>query len=221
MTPVHLLRLMRLPILWGGLAAATLVLVPGDAAAQSEGEYGGYDGDRDNPGDVTVTGTVGANRWGIASAFRAAPGPTAAVTTAIRDSYGFCASVGAGYLVDCLGEQLESISSSVSKSGDYGAAREILAEAATDLRAIAAANRAPAQPRVRARGQVGGREIETGPLTPVRPERVAAVNQAAAAVLQEAETKLLRSAEASDRRLIAYAEMAKAVGSNKTLLRSA
>ena len=47
------------------------------------------------------------------------------------------------------------------------------------------------------------------------------VNQQAAAILEEAETKLLRSAAASDRRLIAYAQMAKAVGSNKTLLRSA
>ena len=74
---------------------------------------------------------------------------------------------------------------------------------------------------MRATGKLGGKTVRTRPLTAVRKERVKEVNRKAAAIMEEAETKLLRSAQASDRRLIAYAKIAKAVGSNKKLLRSA
>jgi hypothetical protein len=79
----------------------------------------------------------------------------------------------------------------------------------------------PTAPRIRAKSAVRGKTVQTKPLNAVRKSAVKKVNVEAANILEEAETKLLRSAASSDRRLIAYAQMAKAVGSNKTLLRSA
>ncbi len=144
------------------------------------------------------------------------------IAEAIEDTYGFCIQLRPPeYLVDCLAEQLQEIADALRPTGDYAEAKEILEEAAEDLRALARANVDPTKPLVRASGRVRGKRITTKPLVAVRPERAAAVKLQAADILAEAETKLLRSAETSDRRLIAYAQMAKAVGSNKTLLRSA
>ena len=60
--------------------------------------------------------------------------------------------------------------------------------------------------------------IATKPFTPVRRDMVKQVNKRAANILAETVTRLLRSAEPSDRRMIASAQMARTVGSNKTLL---
>ena len=97
----------------------------------------------------------------------------------------------------------------------------VIAGAARDIRALVRANRARGTVKRRVRGRVNGRRVESKPLTAVRKDKVAQVKAQAAVILQEAETKLLRSAQGSDRRSVAYAEMAQAVGSNKILLRSA
>lgn len=178
-----------------------------------------------NSGPDTPVGSKparGTNAWGIAVGVRATPRGTKSVTDAISGSYALCARIRPKvYLVDCVGEQLEVISAAMPSQGDYGAAKKILSDTSGKLRNLARANADPAKPRVRTRGRVKGKQITTRPLTPVRADKVKAVNRQAAKILGEAETKLLRAGEASDRRLIAYAQMAKAVGSNKTLLRSA
>ena len=63
--------------------------------------------------------------------------------------------------------------------------------------------------------------VTTPPITPVKPETIVPLRQAAANVLEEAETKLLRSASSDAKRAIHYQKIAAAVGSNKVLLRSA
>jgi hypothetical protein len=57
-------------------------------------------------------------------------------------------------------------------------------------------------------------------LTPVNPARAAQVNQQASAILDQAQTVLLRSAEAAEERRSQYVQIAEALGSNKVLLRS-
>ncbi|MEM6304055.1 MAG: hypothetical protein AAF744_05000 [Pseudomonadota bacterium] len=162
------------------------------------------------------------NRWGILVGRRITPDATESVTSAILGSYAVCARViPEEYQVDCLREQLEEIAAALPDSGEYAEAKDILEEAARKLDRIVRANASPTLPPVRASTVVSGKPIKTKPLRAVRPESVRAAKRQAAAVIEEAETKLLRSAQASDRRLIAYAQMARAVGSNKTLLRSA
>lgn len=174
----------------------------------------------DNPD--TYGWVKGKNQWKLNLGFSATPEGGEAVGDAIEGSYALCALVQPDdYLVDCLAEQLEEIAAALPPTGDYAEAKEILEDAAQEMRALVRANANPAKPRIRATGRVAGKRITTKPLTPVLPARNPAVKAQAAKILEETQTKLLRSAQNSDKRLIAYANMAKAVGSNKTLLRSA
>lgn len=189
------------------------------AQVAGEGYGGGHEGDfaGNNAGRNILP-----NYYGIVTGPRATASATTLITKAIRDSYRFCDALGRPeYLVDCQGEQLEVIASAISKTGDYGDARTVLLDTSKKLRRLASQNEAPQAPRIRAKGTIKNRPVVTKSLTPVRRDRVKQVNQDAAKIMAEAETKLLRSAAASDRRLIAYAEISKAIGSNKTLLRSA
>ncbi len=208
---------------WAGHVALVSVvgsLVLSAAAAPAIARTGpSYGGGSDINND---TAYEGRNQWGVRAGYSISTSGTKTVTSALRDSYSFCAAIDRQeYLVDCLGEQLAEIAAAIPETGDYAQAKKILQEASGKLRRLARANASPSMPPIRVSGTVKGKKITTRPLTPVRRERVKSVNQQAAQILQEAETKLLRSAETSDRRLIAYAQMAKAVGSNKTLLRSA
>ena len=154
-----------------------------------------------------------------------APNPrtTTAISDAIINSEGFCNGLmDERYKPDCIAERLLAVARAMPRTGEYAEAREILTDAAQEIRALVRANVAPDAPPVsRAVGKLGDVNVRTRPLLPVKRESLRQVNQRAANILQEAETKLLRAAEASDRRLIAYAQIAQAVGSNKRLLRSA
>jgi hypothetical protein len=220
MRAIEIIKRTHLIILSFGIGLGGMGIEP--AHGQSGfGQDDEYNGGPDNTNDV-LEGTSLNNPYGIVLTTRATPPVTGTITDAIRGSYKFCARLrDKAYLVDCLAERLEVIAKTMSKSGDYGEARKILLDTAKKMRRLAAANKSPSKPRIRATGTVRNKKITTKPLTPVRQDRVKQVNREAANLLAEAETKLLRSAQASDRRLIAYAQLAKAVGSNKTLLRSA
>ena len=133
----------------------------------------------------------------------------------------FCASLPANeYLVDCLGDALGQIARDLPGTGDYAEARKAIDQASRKLRKLARDNADPDLPRgvVRGRGENAG--LLTSQLTPVRSDRRAAVNREALAIIEEAETILLRSAEASASRKVHYQTIAAAFGSNKVLLRS-
>jgi hypothetical protein len=137
---------------------------------------------------------------------------------AIRAVVVFCESLAApDYAIDCLSERLGAVAAAMPRSGDYAEARTAIAAASRALGDLARANADPERPA--ARGRSGG--VTTGrPLVPVRPDRRAAANARASAILDETETLLLRSA-GSDARQTHYASIAAALGSGKVLLRSA
>lgn len=146
---------------------------------------------------------------------------TTAVTAAIQAVYSFCSSADqTEYLVDCLGAGLADVADKLPDTGDYAEAQAILEDASAKLRALARANASNTLPRARLAGKVNNKPVRTKRLTPVKTEAVSSTGQQAAAILQEAETLLLRSAANSDRRKVHYAQMAKAVGSETVLLRS-
>lgn len=153
---------------------------------------------------------------------RADPAISTSVSKSIGDSAAFCDQlIDERYKIDCVGERLLAAARQLPQTEDYAEARAILIDAGEKIRALAKANQAPNAPVGPAVGKINNTQVRTRPLVPVKRERIKPVAQQAAAILQEAETKLLRAAAASDRRLIAYAQIAKAVGSNKKLLRSA
>lgn len=120
------------------------------------------------------------------------------------------------YVIDCLSEEYGRIADRMPR-GDYEAAKSAVAAAARGLGALAAANADPDLPRARLKRPAGA---ATPPLTPVRSAAVKRLNATAAGIVEEAETRLLRAAERSDRRWPHYRRIAAAVGSTKVLLRS-
>ena len=120
--------------------------------------------------------------------------------------------------VDCLSERLEQISSEIPEDTDYDEVRDVLANTAAELGALARQNRDRSRPRVNAASPNDPASGTSRPLLPIAPDRLAEVNAAASAILDDATTVLLRSADKSNRNQ--YTRIAQALESNKVLLRS-
>ncbi|MCK0094127.1 hypothetical protein MWU60_00975 [Yoonia sp. F2084L] len=146
---------------------------------------------------------------------------TDAIRFDIQSAQDFCRRApSAEYGIDCLGDALEQIARDMPQTGDYAEARGAIEQAARKLRALARENASPDLPTgvIRSTGPDGTQS--NSPLTPVRTDTLAQTNAAAIAIIEEAETILLRSAANSAARRVHYEQIAQAVGSNKVLLRS-
>ncbi len=150
---------------------------------------------------------------------------TTLVVGGIAAARKFCGEMNdAAYRVDCLAERLGVVADGIPADSDYGGVRTALRETSRKLADLARANRDRARPAARvARGGGGGGgatpEQTTRRLIPVSAQAAATVNRQATAILQETETLLLRSAENASQ-MTQYSRIAKAVGSNKVLLRA-
>lgn len=189
------------------------------------------------PANQTASGVAGASGAAAADAFAtpqqagaakpAKPGATTdsatrAITDGLRDGARFCASLAqAEYRVDCLSERLAAVAQAIPQQGDYAEARAVLEQTAAQLAELARANRSADLPPGRAHRGGTSPLTTTRPLTPVATAALTGVNQQATAILEEAETLLLRSTSLSDDRHLAYIQIAAALGSGKLLLRSA
>lgn len=149
---------------------------------------------------------------------------TAEVSAALRilsQARNFCGALSdSAYHIDCLAERMRAAAQSLPEDGEMAEARAALEQAARDLAATTARYRDPARPPIRAR-RGGTRPISTArPIAPVRKADEARAKAEALAILSRTETVLLRSADRSAERALAYQQVAAAVGSNKVLLRS-
>lgn len=139
---------------------------------------------------------------------------------AIEEVTLFCAPLDASYRVDCLADGLANAAKALPRQGELASARGVLEKASKDLAALARANADPAQPRGRASRAGEAPRTSSRPLTPVRPDALASVNAQALAIIEEAETVLLRSAGFDAAPSADLRTIAEAVGSTKVLLRS-
>ena len=124
----------------------------------------------------------------------------------------------AGFVVDCLAERLEAVVADAAQMGGHEEMKQILSDTAKELRQLARDNSDPAQPRARLRSADG--QYASRPLVSIAPEKRASSYQQALVILEEAETRLLRSSTQSAARASQYQQLAQALGSNKVLLRS-
>ena len=152
-----------------------------------------------------------------ASPQTASPQATDQIVRHLQAATSLCSGVDGPYRVDCLADQLASTARTMPDTGDYAAAKAAIEDAAQKLHALARANADPKAPRIAA--TMG--EVRTSrPIIPVAPETQANVNAQADAILSEAATVLLRSADDEPDLRSDYTEIATAVGSTKVLLRS-
>ena len=230
-------RLLRLTAL---LAVFALILLPpqlylagAQLAPMSQGALPHY---------VTIETAVGliapANAQGCGivdcispSGGIAPPGPsaqglssslaTAAYVDELQASVAFCKAISKReYLVDCFAERIGAVADKMPAYGDMSEMRAALMTASRKLGAVAGKYRSPSLPPVRM--QMGGARpiTTTRPLRPVAPENLDAALAAAATIVAETETVLLRSAARSQDRALDFQQVAAVIGSTKVLLRS-
>lgn len=189
---------------------------PGGPSGGNGGGGGGGGGD----GLGGATGTTPASAPAAAAA-RPQPALSPPVTNAVADSVGDafdrCRTLDSSYQIDCVSQQLKATADRIAGEGAYGPVNRILNDAARDLARIARQDRDTAQPRVSVqhRDQSGIRTYSA-----VRRDSVARSKAAAARVIEQAQTLLLRSAANSANRRSHFQRIAAAMDSGKVLLRS-
>lgn len=152
----------------------------------------------------------------------ASPEATARIVARVERAFEFCtALVQREYVVDCLSERLDVLAQSLPDTGDYAEMKAALDQASERLAAVVARNPSPTLPAGVATTQGPAPEATTRPLTPVATEAVDAALAEAAAIIEETETILLRSAGGSTDRAAAYSQVSGALETGTVLLRSA
>jgi hypothetical protein len=155
-----------------------------------------------------------AGAAGAAAAAPEADAVTAGVATRITQVTELCRDLpDRAYTIDCVAAGLAEIAAALPDTGDRAAARAALSDAAANLRDLAQANRSRSQPRVTVRR---GNVASPRPLVAVVPSAETAA--AAAAIVAQAQTALLRSAP--DSAADGYARISAALDTTRILLRS-
>jgi hypothetical protein len=203
---MNLLRVVMLSLLMA------VFFLPQSAMAQTDSPTSGY-GNTDSDSENGRSGDFDRER--DAGAKLNDPDEIAPRLAGIRDHCG-----GADvYVVDCLAERLDVLEQGMDQLAGYGDARRILRDTAAQLRQITQNNLDENRPKARM-ATADGSFRSTRPLTAVSAAQKRRAISQAVAVLAEAETQLLRSADASSGRAVHYQQIAAALGSNKVLLRS-
>lgn len=131
-----------------------------------------------------------------------------------------CSQLPDQYQVDCLSVYYRKALAETPRGREFAEVRTVLRDTANKLDKLARVNRDTTQPRLKVRPATGQDTIKTGPITAVKPEAVESTRATALAIIEEAETLLLRSAETRAEGQNEFAQIAEAIGSTKVLLRS-
>jgi hypothetical protein len=136
-------------------------------------------------------------------------GATNSIVNRLQGGVAECGGLPVEYRADCMAQTYRGAASLASRS-DYAQARTELSRTSRSLSGLVAQNADPAAQPLRK----GGKTFRA-----VKASAARAVNSKAVAIISEAETKLLRSAN-SGLRKVHFQRIAQAVGSTKTIFRS-
>lgn len=190
-------------------AAAFLIVTAGPIAAQmTSGEETGSYGSEPSP-EAEGTSTGRSPTTQVSS--------VAQLTTRLSQMKSMCSGSGE-FVVDCLAERIQALGLDATNLNGHREMKQILEDTAEELRLLVRANSDRTAPRAKITSKDGQRSSR--PLVAVAPDQRAQVQRQAIAILEEAETKLLRSSTQSAARASQYQQVAEALGSNKVLLRS-
>jgi len=144
---------------------------------------------------------------------------TSLIVTQLNEATEFCSAIGnAAYVIDCLSERLAVIEETMPETGEYAEAREVIGLASRGLRLLVDESPSADLPDGIARSTGADARQTNRPLRAVSTESLEETLLAAANIIDEAETLLLRSSASPEE--IHYQRVAEAMGSNKILLRS-
>lgn len=191
-------------------SVATGTLPLGDAAG-----YQGF-GFMRQDAPIAPESAMGADDGHLVIAF--SDSATNATVRLIGEVEQVCRSVAPEYRISCLGDGFKWVAKTMPNRPDYRAARSQISKLGSRLQTIAKQNRDRAAPTGTT---TQGREWKARKkFTPVEKSKLRSANAAATAAIQEAETRLLRAGENSEKRRVHYQRIAAAVGSTKRILRS-
>jgi len=148
------------------------------------------------------------------------PVTTETMVASLNAATSYCTLISNAYAIDCMSERLGELAKQLKGQDGFEEIQAVLESTSKDLNDIARRNRSAALPPATfsTQGQV---PIKTSRnLIPVDDVNLDVAVSQALAVIDQAETLLLRSAEQSADRAIQFQQIASAIGSNKVLLRS-
>ncbi|POF32344.1 hypothetical protein [Roseibium marinum] len=136
---------------------------------------------------------------------------TQAIVNQIQRGAGECSRLEAVYRLDCLQRVFAQASGAAGRKPDYSAANGELRKLSKTLKGIVGKN----QDRKAPKAKLGNKSYRA-----VSQAALREVNKLASKAIEEATTKLLRSAGNSKKRKVHYTRIANAVNSTKKILRS-
>jgi hypothetical protein len=131
-----------------------------------------------------------------------------------------CSNYDQVYRIDCLRQGIEMTVANMPDRPEYRDARRILKRASSQLADIVSTYEDPSAPRIEVPRDANPRFKKRRTYRAVKTSALPKAMAKANAVVEEAATQLLRSAENSERRYAHYQQISAAVDSTKVLLRS-
>ena len=218
-TPVHAGLSAPRPLLDGALPSALLLKVqsvdPGggdNGGGDNGGNEGGNDGGRDGRNSVDRPDGRQERRITRIDTDRI-----------VKDLYSIrreCSNYDQVYRIDCLRQGIDMVIANIPEHRDYRDARRILRRTSRQLANIVSTYEDRDAPRLVAPSGANPRFKKRRTYRAIKRSALPQAMAKANAVVEEAATQLLRSAENSERRYAHYQQISAAVDSTKTLLRS-
>ncbi|MBM7069499.1 hypothetical protein [Actibacterium sp. 188UL27-1] len=147
---------------------------------------------------------------------------TRRIITLLDDASETCKRAPDTYQLDCIRAEYERIARKLPKRGDYAPVQRAINRAAQALDQLSRANlddtEPPATVRLTAPSPTG--RTRSASFRAIKPAAVATTNAAAARIIGQAQTVLLRSTSNSKRRQAHFQDVANALENGKLLLRS-
>lgn len=145
---------------------------------------------------------------------------TAAITDALEEIARRCQLLPEEYRIDCLGKGYSQLATEIPQVADYQPVRDELARAGRRMREIVLRNLDRAKQERQLPKTARDTRNYNWASKPVQADKLAAATDEAIAVVEEAQTRLLRSAENSARRRIHYQRVSRSLGASRRILRS-
>jgi hypothetical protein len=186
----------------------------GDGDGDGGDTGGGRDGGRDSPGHGD--NYEGREREEI----RTSRLETNRIIEDLRLVRRECGNYDEVYRIDCLRQGIDMVVASMPDGGDYTEAKRILRRTSRRLSAIVSTHQDRSAPKLVAPRDANPHFKKRRTYRAVKRESLPRAMAEANAVVSEAATQLLRSAENSERRYAHYQQISVAVDSTKVLLRS-